>query len=192
MFRIALASVSLLMSTPLYAGTSQCDCPSISAKGTGDTSCSATESGGSCTIDFNTFNPADEQAAFELLSTVSPASPTWKLLDLGGGLTPERAFSDLSEEELIDTLVIYILVSTVQTETGLGDAPIGRIHEELRMQQSTVISAFAGEGPASISAGDGEVYITQGCIEVSVPWAGYWGMFKAYWSEAAAAPQCGR
>ena len=56
----------ILLAGVASAGTVQCTCPNINAKGTGDTSCSATETGSECTIDFNTFNPADEEAAAEI------------------------------------------------------------------------------------------------------------------------------
>ena len=69
--KIVASLVVLLISHSVLAGSVQCNCPEVDAKGTGDTSCSATESGSQCTIDFNTFNFDDERSAFELLSSVS-------------------------------------------------------------------------------------------------------------------------
>lgn len=44
----------------------RCKCPSIEAEGEGNSSCSAHESGGFCTIDFNEFPRALEQASAEI------------------------------------------------------------------------------------------------------------------------------
>lgn len=103
--RKTLIALLLLVPWPTLAGEVQCNCPSVPAEGTGDTSCSATESNEVCTIDFNTFAIEDEQAALELLSDATTLPIRYQRFDrrkFPGGFRREQA------TQLADQAIIYL------------------------------------------------------------------------------------
>ena len=192
MQQLALAIFISLLAHTAFSGTVRCECPEVNAKGTGDSSCTATETGGECTIDFNTFNLADEEQAFTLLKEVtSVKGVVWTRFNQYPGLTFQRA-QGLEDRELVDLLMVYVLVSGVQGRTGLGHMPIGDIHSALSENRGRVVQAFVGEDIKLIhGAGPHpQILVSNGCIEVGGPWEQYWAMFKAYWSSAASEPRC--
>jgi hypothetical protein len=65
----------------------QCSCPKVPADGEGNTSCSASESGGRCTIDFNLFGLESERRAAQLLIDFAHT----KLTLPDAQLTPEQS-----------------------------------------------------------------------------------------------------
>ena len=190
MRQVTLALFMVLLTHASIAGTVQCECPSVDAKATGDSSCSATETGGECTIDFNTFDPGDEEKAFTLLKGESPIRDVeWTLFDRYPGLTPELA-TRLNNRQLVDLLMVYVLVSGVQGRSGLDGVPIGAIHSALNKEAGDVVGAFGGDSIANVRDLNMEILVSNGCVEVKAPGVRYWAMFKAYWSNAAAEPRC--
>ena len=197
MFRIAVIVIATaILSNPAFGGSVQCECPSVDAKGTGDTSCSATESGSECTVDFNTFNPKDEQAAFDALSQSSQNQTNFVSLEGIAGtrfLTPQSATILASKDNntLIDLLLIYVLVSAVQTDGIIIPNDFEDLQSAMHFQSSNVVSAFLdGSGGTTFSGGSLTALVRHGCVEVTDNSSDYWGMYKAFWSEFAEAPQC--
>lgn len=193
-----LAVIFLLAATNAYAGSVQCTCPTVSAKGTGDTSCSATESGGTCTVDFNTFTMEDEQAALKLLAASARTDIAYRFLDRNefrGGMNSQtaRMIAANDPRNLVDLLTIYILVSGVQTDLSLGSDSLASLHAALRKDAGEVYAAFVDGGYAEIKFRSGDrALVTLGCIEVYIDQDSYWGMFKSFWAENRGSPQCRR
>ena len=188
---ISALTAFMLSVFPVYAGTVQCQCPNIKAKGTGDTSCSATESGSNCTIDFNYFNPADEAAAYNALNQGNQDDLSWVGVD-----APPLNFArsqNLDHITLVNTILIYTLISGVQHEDSIPIEDIFSIHSELINNSETVFGAFNNTGSSSdFSTSEMNAFILHGCIELVSRNSNYWGMFKTNWSENAPAKQCGR
>lgn len=183
----------------VHAGAVQCTCPEVSAKGTGDTSCSTTESGNECTIDFNTFNRNDERAAFDVLNSLS--SDSLKYPDLLLQFQEKALTSDIARQlaasepdTLIDVILLYVLVSAVQTNSFSLPGDFSWLFQSMRIDKNNIALNFSrpSNNKYWISAGDLTAQISYGCIEVQSKSNDYWGMFKAFWSDSAVLKQCKR
>ena len=110
-----------------------------------------------------------------------------------GGFNREQArfLADRDPATLVDQLMIYVLVSGVQTDLSLDKASLAFLHERLRQNSGSIREAFVLGRNTEIDDGlRGKALITRGCIEVSVEKNSYWGMFKAFWAENRGSPQC--
>ena len=194
--RSKLAALIIMATTSAHAGEVQCSCPTVSAKGTGDTSCSATETGGKCTIDFNTFSFEDEQAAADLLASSTPWSITYQRFDrhkYPGGFNSEQAqlLANYDVSAFVDQLLVYILVSGVQMDFNLDSEALAALHNSLRQNGPAIAKTFNGGGSSGIEGEfPGRALITRGCVEITLDRGSYWGMFKAFWAENRMSPQC--
>ena len=191
---IALA----MLAPPAHAGSVQCECPSVLATGTGDTSCSATETGNACTVDFNTFNERDEERAFDLLRSLTSRRVTRLRSgrDFEGSLgrgDVRRLADRVDTDDIVDTLMVYVLVSNVQAPGADEFLPeLVELHDWMRENDRTIVSTFSGRGSRDVVGaefGSLTAVVTQGCVEMRG--RGYWTMFKAFWSPSAGAPRCG-
>ncbi|WP_050385880.1 hypothetical protein [Bradyrhizobium pachyrhizi] len=215
MQKALLLSVSLLLgfataSVPSEgAHANDCACPTVQANGKGNTSCSASESNNHCTVDYNLFSPASEQAAAELLAkggmsvqTPPPINTLQALeqLALQGG------------DRLTDAVLVYLLVATADRAIDGALNNSADIAQELvqivRPYRSQIGTAFSGENMqrwlpepdqrlrggnpgvnVDVLVGN-QLIIAPGCVEVST--TRFWAMFKASWSPMRFTPQCRR
>jgi hypothetical protein len=176
------------------AGSVQCECPSIDAKGTGNSDCSASESGGVCTIDFNTFGEAVEKKAFKLVSDILGNQKIFYTrmgngTDYPEGLDPSAAkrLMDQNPHILVDLLAVYTMVSVVQNDSAeIDKSRLRQIFETLRKDASDVSKAFIGQ-PSNFRSQ--EVLVTPGCIEIR-DGSNLWAMYKSRFSPVAKSPQC--
>lgn len=184
----------LMLSAPhAHTGSVQCECPSVDADGTGNSSCSASESGGHCTVDFNVFDPDIEVEAAQLLSRTSRVyggpDILFQRFDFRGafrGFDPRaaRMLSEQGQYALIDQILVYALVAAVQNRGSRDQESVGEIHEILRREAGQVTKAFLGSGVFERNG----IRVTEGCLEFRSD--DLWAMYKAYWSAAAPSPQC--
>ncbi|TNF18721.1 MAG: hypothetical protein EP318_17260 [Rhodobacteraceae bacterium] len=194
---LSLVALAMVVAAPVQAEV-KCSCPTIKAEGEGNTSCSANESGGQCTIDYNLFGLREVRAA-ELLS---------ERLNLDFRPFPEQGTDEalqLAERAgmLYEQVLLYLYVAaSSQFSRNSETVPLDNVASIERMVGSfrkEVETAFAMTTRERV-AGDtrvfpddafmdvGEVVITPGCIEVFA--GGQWMMFKTYWSVSAALPGC--
>jgi hypothetical protein len=181
------------------AGEVQCNCPTINAQGTGNSDCSASESSGVCTIDFNTFADADENLAIGLVSSALSSGgfrqEKISFMKLGYqtdfiyGLDKEAAktLKNKIKNGLTDQLIVYAMVSVVQNETAQFDMKqLGAVFKKLREHPEEVSNAYIGNSGRFDSEG---VLVTEGCIEIK---AGdqLWAMFKSRYSPSIKSSQC--
>jgi hypothetical protein len=178
------------------AGSVQCKCITVKARGTGNSSCSASESGEECMIDYNTFDESVENKAHGLVKEIlGDDSVFFEKIGRGtecvDGLDPKTAMR-LSEKpsNLVDQILVYSMVSVVQNEAAIK--MIYRLNSRaliktLRDSARKAAKAFIGNGGEYRESG---VLITQGCIEIRYE-PNLWAMYKSKYSKAAGKPQCG-
>lgn len=163
----------------------KCNCPTIDAKGEGNTSCSASESNNECTIDYNLFAER-EQRANNLLNNAGVnllvPNPRANSIDL----------RNLHGSRRVDAVILYMSVAA-SAQGSLVSTKLKHIVQRLRNNFSTTINqAFTPVPPSSsktILVNNSNVVISSGCVEMRVP--GLWVMFKAQWSPFRAMPRCG-
>jgi hypothetical protein len=197
------------------AATIQCTCPSIAAEAKGNSSCSATETGSRCTIDFNRFPDFLESKAAEDLS---------KALDEGVNFPPEgvdKSFAESEESAAVlseairvatesknddgfnQLLLIYLTIA-VASRTDAENVYKGNadffsdLRNVVSAQSASLQNAFkipdavpAIEGVVVGRAEYGKVSLifTPGCVEARS--GEIWVMYKTYWASAARLPRCG-
>ncbi len=205
--RILLCSglILVLMSIPA-SGKVQCSCPKIAADGEGQTSCSASESGGRCTIDFNLFGQASEKRAADLIRRHGERP---KLKPPNPELAPDAALRELSlqgGDALIDAVLVYMTVAAGNQSArepksvplgdlqelvkAIGTVPLAKRIEQAFNQQA--LQQWANRSPqAKIPPEpDQRFTISPGCVEFTSS-GGLWLMFKTAWSPARIFPRCG-
>ena len=179
-----------------FAGRVNCECPSISAKGTGNSSCSATENSGECTIDYNQFDLNIVEKAKSFVSQYTPRPFEYK------HIRQSRQLFKLSPEKLVDQLLIYMMVAVVQSRKAIIDTKKLRIsfqsfEKDLRVSFQSmrtkknakkIHQAFHDESESYKNEG---VYVTNGCIEITIR-GKFWAMYKNDLSKVASQPQCYR
>jgi hypothetical protein len=187
----------------------QCSCPTVPADGEGNTSCSASESGGRCTIDFNLFGPENEMRAAQLLGQFGHIQLT--LPD--AALPPDQALRKMSssrEGQLVDAVLIYLTVAAGEQYARTPQSvPLGGLKELVDAARSDglkrlINKAFnldamkqwwglSDESLRRLSIPVervGSAIVSPGCIEFKTS-EGLWIMFKANWSPARIIPRCG-
>lgn len=200
---IGFGATLLLWNAPSNAAV-QCTCPTVTADGEGNTSCSASESGERCTIDFNLFGPVREERAAQILAEVTheeifrpdPAASTVE------GLT-------LAEQQgrLVDAVLVYLVVAAADQAARRPDTintgNFSYVANEIREQPRRIEAAFSKSAADSwLNVDDeslrraprenperyGGIILVPGCVEVQVN--ELWVMFKTYWSPARLLPRC--
>ena len=187
---VALIGVLLLYCSEVLGGTVQCECPSIDAKGTGNSDCSASESGGKCIIDFNTFDEAVERRAQELVSETLQQRIEFRHLgfrtEFPRGLDQQAAQFLRSQNALTDQLLVYLMVATVQASgMEVDEWELRQAFESARRHSDDVSEAFMGGWNSHQEDG---VFVIHGCIELRV--SRLWAMYKSKFSPSAASPRC--
>lgn len=210
-----LLAVTLVAYSSNSAAAIQCTCPSIAAEAKGNSSCSATETGSRCTIDFNRFPDFLESNAAEDLS---------RMLDGGVNFPPEgidKSFADTEEsaavlseairvavesknDDSFNQLLLIYLTIAVASRTDAEDIYKGNadFFRDLRNVVSTqsaplqnafkipdVVPAIEGVVIERAEFGKVSLIFTPGCVEARS--GEIWVMYKAYWASAARLPRCG-
>lgn len=181
-----------------------CSCPNVPADGKGETSCSAAEASGRCTIDFNIFGAEREQRAFNLLRSVTKVPLS--LPPVGADSVAAMATAS-ANKQTVEVLLVYLAIAAADQEQAqpgtVGDLgpvishvnEIGRDAIEKAFDAATA-KEFAGTPPAPPGLASGFVIlnaggltVAPGCVEVRQN--DLWLMFKANWSPVALASGCG-
>ncbi len=207
MIKLFTTFIALLLLFGNSALAAQCTCPSVKAEGKGNTSCSASESGNWCTVDFNLFSPDIEQRAAAIVSTQlsgkvilqSPNMPAIRQLEEAG---------KLNSDQLVPLIATYMIVGAVNQlidqPTTISEQAIKSAVKSLdsRDVKSYVVEAFSntamdwyrkpGSGGFSTSLvrRQKDFTLSPGCIEYRV--SGLWMMFKASWAAARNLRQCNK
>ncbi len=193
---LILASIAAISTTPARAAT-ECACPKVPASGVGNTSCSASESNGKCTVDFNIFFEREARAT----ALLSKAGVQLRVPD--PSLSASVGLAQLKNEpnQLADAILIYLTVAlSAQPNANELNQVVQRIASTVRSGtiSSRLVTAFDPSAGAGLPRSDNPPLdnfdgtrgrIVPGCIEL---FAGdTWVMFKTNWSPYAATPRCG-
>lgn len=188
----------------------QCSCPTIRADGEGNTSCSAAESSGRCTVDFNLFGAEAEARAAQLLeaNSLSPRVTLFRPDSTRPSFEALIQLSRNSRDRMVDAVLIYLAVGAANQERRFSNSVSGSaLRELIRVAKSPDVStaierafndsAFSQWGRYS----DSEIRVAQvpvsthqsitiapGCIEFRDQQV--WLMFKAAWSPMRVIPRC--
>jgi hypothetical protein len=207
---VVLSAGSAFLPLSVHAKETICRCKTISAEGYGSSSCSANESGGTCRIEYNEFSDEVLLRAQELFKVAKVTTP--QIAGFGPRSQQETAFrvAALPPEQLVGTLLVYLAVSathggafTAEKAQALGRA----LAEDGRVVKS-IVTAFDKSAvdrgmsdyrrdeaaPADVnelktSSGRALGVVSRGCLAVQIEKD--WYMYKAFWSPARTAPQCG-
>lgn len=195
------------LQTPVVAEC-RCACPTVPARGVGNTSCSAAEdSSHLCTVDFNLFGPEREGRAAALLASSGVANLSRPEPDASATRAVQAA---AALGKLNDTLLLYLTVALADTPTDLmrqDVAPIaGAVRNNTELDQA--LSTAFGPGAAAdlvntpnsklsssfkverISLPDlGQAVVSPGCLEITTN-RRVWVMFKAEWAASRLQPRC--
>lgn len=192
-FTILIFLLHLIL-VPANANHVKCKCPNIDARGSGDSSCSASETNGVCSIAFNEFDIELELAAKDSVQKyvhwrkiAHKEFPLTSKTTNGQTFTRENAI-DLSNnpDSLIDQILIYSLVSLA--EQGITQDQrdhISSAHRSLQKNADAISKIFV----SGDSAGEGDgVTVKLGCFEFRTD--GFWIMYKASWSKSISNERC--
>lgn len=192
---LLLVATSVALSMGASART-QCKCESVNAVGEGNSSCSAAESKGACTIDFNQFGEPALQRAYAALKAFDPQYRPRVVDEPRGAVEALRAISD--EKQLSDTIVLYMTVAV--TAQVAGKPALAVEADDLKTlvamaneNKGLLYRIFGSQGAdsraqTSQSMGARLTYAA-GCLDVQLP-RGLRVMFKTSWSPVAPAPRC--
>lgn len=200
-FSLVLSAVFLLFADgPTWAVT-QCTCPRVQASGVGNTSCSASESNGKCTVDFNIFFERENRAVDLLkragISSIHVPDPRNNAVI---GLANMRGRRD----EFVDAILIYLTVALSAQSNANDLVPtVRQIIDAVRSSSMAdrILQAFDPSGAGFLQPDRTNPVIENfpsrirgrmvpGCMELFVDNA--WVMFKTNWSPFSNAPRCGR
>lgn len=201
MAALAVAGVS-----PSVAAEGRCKCPTISAEAKGNSSCSGTETGNLCTINFNRFPDQIENRAADYLSKIipnplgfPPGKVSSELVDVAESADVLAATANNSEtDEFNQLLLTYLFVSVASREdaSGIFDRDnqfISTLVGWVENNSLELRSLFARGTPpvkaSSIELDGLTLTLSPGCIEAKSK--DLWVMYKTYWAHAAQKPQCG-
>ena len=191
-----LVSIALISHTPARVAT-ECTCPKVPASGVGNSSCSASEDNGKCTVDFNIFFEREIRAiALLKQADVAVAAPT-------PSANSTAALAELKgrPNQLTDAIIIYLTVAlSAQPNASALTKVVGRIANTVRSPpvSSRLATAFDPNSGGGLPSSDNPPFdtfegnrfrIVRGCIELFAD--DTWVMFKTNWSTYAATPRCG-
>jgi hypothetical protein len=204
---LALMTLLVFVGQVDTAQANDCRCQTVPALGKGNTSCSTSESAGTCTIDYNLFSPLADERSTQILRAAGLASvqqpppglPIQGLLEI----------AQRSPNQLADYVLVYLFVATadraIDSNARFDDEArdVIRLTAPLRPQIQNVFGTEQAQqwlpvpddrvrqGPNAPAASfaDNQVTLAPGCIEVRT--SRFWTMFKASWSPARIRPHCG-
>lgn len=211
---VLIVFMALPASWPAH-GQTTCVCPNVKARGVGDTSCSASEDHGFCTVDFNLFGPKREDRALALLRESGAEA-----LRIPNPNAPSSDLPQADPTRLLDYVLIYLTVALGDQFAAAGPSDSGRAmlrslveaaHDRNSAFRDDVMAAFGPKAARHLPslppevlqhqppvearrgepvAGFRQVRFSPGCIEI-VGTDGVWLMFKTNWSLARSLPRCG-
>ncbi|MDE2813639.1 MAG: hypothetical protein OXM01_11470 [Gemmatimonadota bacterium] len=180
---------SQILAEPAQA-TVKCSCLTINADGEGSTSCSTSESGGRCTIDYNLFNEREDRAVEVLGKYLDAEFTSYRELDVREALTHA-----LQREEIVEQVQLYLSIAAVdQFVSHEGTIKLDYLQDvwqRVNQHMDEVIAAFDPRGHSeelTLLVDRDDVVITFGCISVETPDIRV--MFKTWTSPARAIPHC--
>jgi hypothetical protein len=198
--RTARPIARLLLAT-LFSGfvanaataTVRCTCPSVSAKGEGSTSCTASEANGGCVVDFNAFDDREERAA-AFITKVGGKLPYAPDRGLSASDAVERASSNPTALASVISLYLAVSLSAQRDAPNVREAMESIVNALTFKYPDQLLQVFAGHSGATLNpntiGSQFEGIITQGCIELTVNQV--WVMFKLATSPVAEADRCGK
>lgn len=183
-----MALFLLLFSFSLQANHVKCKCPGVDARGTGESSCSASETNGQCTIAFNEFDPALENAALDALQK----AVKWKNIQVDP-VAQSQFFTrkmavrlSRDPEQMMEQILVFSLVSlTERGSIGRYGDQIKDVHRLLNHNASQISKSFVS-GRQHIRSPN--LSVTLGCLAFRTK--DFWIMYKAVWSESIEREQC--
>lgn len=197
---------SLLIALPCTAIGGDCSCPTVKAKGKGNTSCSVNESGGWCTIDYNLFSPAVESRAAQFVERVTGVKATLPQTNQAATFQLQQ-LAGQPKNFITRAVAVYLVVGAFNQ---MADRPetvseplLARAVKELQTPQAQSLVAdafslsrmsewdstsktFSNESVRKI----GNLIVSPGCVEYKE--TSGWLMFKASWAAAKSTAQCSR
>src|SRR5580704_5368092 len=194
---LAIVSTSILVSIPASAATTQCTCPKVPASGVGNSSCSASESNGKCTVDFNIFAEREARAAALLRRADVQLYVPDPNRDAIIGLAELKS----QPNKLVDAIIIYLAVAlsaqpnandlteVVRTIATTVRSPVISSRLDTAFDPSAGFGLARSDNPPLENFGGIKGRIVQGCIELFI--GDTWVMFKTSWSPYASTPRCG-
>ena len=185
-----LAVFASQISTEPAQATVKCSCSTINADGEGNTSCSTSESGGRCTIDYNLFNEREDRAVEVLREYLDAEFTSYNLLD-----APEALGHAREREETVEQVQLYLSIAAVdQFVSHEGTIKLDYLRDvwqKVNEHKAEVIQAFSPRSRRDdliLLVDDGDVVITFGCISVET--SDMRVMFKIWSSPARYIPYC--
>ena len=132
---------TLMMMGPTHAEV-KCSCPTIKAGGEGNTSCSTSESGGRCTIDYNLFGTRENRAASILQQVLKRKFTAYSDLN-----THDALHQAAERNEIPQQVLLYMLVATVdQLSSYDNTVPIKsfpEIQTQVEIYSDQIVKAFS-------------------------------------------------
>jgi hypothetical protein len=183
------------------AGT-RCKCPSVAAVGEGNSSCSASESNGQCTVDFNVFAEREDRS-IELLrnsNALDGLDHQFFIPDKNSNSNDVlRRAGELGQNSMADTILVYSLVAlSAQQNRESFSREVRSITRAIQENSSRISDFFRPPGDLlplderprdEINTENVRGLLAPGCIELRVD--DVWVMFKTYWSSLREEPRCG-
>lgn len=191
-----------LISMPAAEAEVKCSCKTIDAEGEGNTSCTANESGGKCTIDYNLFAQREVRAAAKLRQILNLSVTTYPRLDATRALQQAAMRRELPKQ-----ILLYLLVATVDQQESYPrtvDNNIYRAVERAIMKRSvsgTIENEFhpaamhryknfrtTNLSSSIVKWNRNGIVVSPGCISVDTRYGSV--MFKTHWSPLRRSPRC--
>ena len=188
-FSVLVVFTSQILTEPAQAAV-KCSCSTINADGEGNTSCSTSESGGRCTIDYNLFYEREDRAVQLLRDNLDADFTSYSWLD-----APEALALAFEREEIVEQVQLYLSIATIDQYVSHHETvnlhSIRDVWQRVQDHRDAVFAAFdprVRSDSMRILVDEGDVIITFGCISVET--ADMRVMFKIWTSPARAIPYC--
>lgn len=179
-----------------------CSCPTIKADGKGTTNCTANESNGRCTIDYNVFGSREIRTAEVLQEHLDTPFTPYSNVGIVEALRTAETKGELHKQ-----IQLYLMIATVdQMDTYPESVPkegFSEVQTYIEKYQEQIRQAFAHDNVGHFSAyGESDalshgnlliidtsgVVISPGCISVKTSSVDV--MFKTFWAPARWFPRC--
>ena len=198
---LVFALSAVFLSIPQTANAVvRCQCPTVSARGAGNSSCSASESNRRCTVDFNVFSER-ERRAVEVLQSFGALRDNAFIPD--SDIPADEALKQAQsngEQSVADVVSIYLMVA-LANQGGIEELgpQVQSIANALQENAGEIASAFNppdgdlpepdGKSASRVNYGGAKGFMGDGCLELY--FGRNWVMFKANWSPLRNSPRCG-
>ena len=179
-----------------------CSCATIKADGKGTTNCTANESNGRCTIDYNVFGTREIRTAEVLSEYLEMSFTAYPHLGVIAALNNAAGEGNLHRQ-----VQLYLMIATVdQLDTYPDSVPTDgfrEVNDVVESYENEIGQAFSPTLVGFLSgydetdarqhggfhyADNAEVVISPGCISVQTSSINV--MFKTFWAPARWFPRC--